>query len=149
VGGHCIPVDPIYFSFAASKVGESAKFIDLANDLNKKRPIEVARQLNNEFSLIGKKVQVIGISYKTNSSDTRETPVFSLISELRRIGSQVIWHDPLVNNYLGESSEPLQIVDLGIICNPHNEIDFTFWKKNKIHVIDLSTSINSKFKKYF
>jgi UDP-N-acetyl-D-glucosamine dehydrogenase len=149
VGGHCIPVDPIYFSYAASEIGEKAELINLASHLNRLRPIEVARQIHEEFLLTGKKVQVAGISYKSNSADVRETPVIPFINELRRLGATVLWYDPLVQSYENETSSELTDVDLGIICNPHNGINFDYWKKKNCRIIDLSTSSDLGFGKYF
>lgn len=149
VGGHCIPVDPIYLSYAARGVGLGTQFIDLANKINRQRPKDVARQIFAEFELKSKSIQVVGISYKTNTPDMRESPVPIFINELRELGAKVIWHDPLVRSFAEETSESLQKVDLGIICNPHNIINFDFWKIHQVKVLDLSTSSNTGFEKYF
>jgi UDP-N-acetyl-D-glucosamine dehydrogenase len=149
VGGHCIPVDPIYLSYAASLAGENAQFIDLATKINQNRPREVAREINSKFNLRNKSIQVIGISYKANTDDMRESPVPKLIEEFRLIGASVIWHDPLVKSYKDEVSSPVLKVDLGVICSPHDGISLDFWKKNEVKVIDLSIYPEIGFGKFF
>jgi UDP-N-acetyl-D-mannosaminuronate dehydrogenase len=79
----------------------------------------------------------------------RESPVPIFIQELRNLGAEVIWHDPLVNTFKNEYSSPLQIVDLGIICSKHSTIDLSLWSKEKVSVLDLSISSNTGFSKFF
>lgn len=125
IGGHCIPIDPIYLSSAAKKVGLPLRFIDLANQVNQKMPLEfVSRALEKIGSLNGKKILVIGIAYKANISDVRETPAVSLISELKLKGALVNWHDDLVKEWHGEKSVALDAsFDLAIIVTLHNYVD--------------------------
>jgi UDP-N-acetyl-D-glucosamine dehydrogenase len=141
VGGHCIPVDPIYLSHIAESVGIEPKFIKLANSMNLNIPSVVAHQINNfiQGGLSGKKVQIAGIAYKPGVPDMRESPVVYLIKELKKLGGEVIWCDPLVSEYNGEKSTPLTLdIDLGLIITPHEEFDFSIWKNSKIQVLDLS-----------
>lgn len=143
VGGHCIPVDPSYLSFAVEKLGGSAEFIDLANKVNLEMPKYIAERIQNEVGgiLSGKKVQIAGISYKSEVSDLRESPALLLISELRKLGAVVDWHDPIVNKWSGEKSSALKSdIDLGLIITPHKVIDFTPWKQNGVKVLDLSAT---------
>jgi len=141
VGGHCIPVDPIYLSHIAESVGIEPKFIKLANSMNLNIPSVVAHQINNfiQGGLSGKKVQIAGIAYKPGVPDMRESPVVYLIKGLKKLGGEVIWCDPLVSEYNGEKSTPLTLdIDLGLIITPHEEFDFSIWKNSKIQVLDLS-----------
>jgi UDP-N-acetyl-D-glucosamine dehydrogenase len=141
VGGHCIPVDPIYLSYIAKSVGIEPKFIELANSTNLNMPSVVARQINNfiQGGLSGKRIQIAGIAYKPNVPDMRESPVLCLIKELEKFGGEVIWCDPLVGEINGEISTPLKLnIDLGLIVTPHEEFDFSIWKNSKIQVLDLS-----------
>ncbi len=146
VGGHCIPVDPIYLSHIAESVGIEPKFIKLANSTNLNRPSVVARQINNfiQGGLSGKRIQIAGIAYKPGVPDMRESPVLYLIKELEKLGGEVIWCDPLVSEFNGEKSTPLKLdIDLGLIVTPHEEFDFSIWKNSKIQVLDLSPNLTN------
>jgi UDP-N-acetyl-D-glucosamine dehydrogenase len=105
VGGHCIPVDPIYLEKAAEDAGAEANFIKLANEVNLKMPVEIANRVIVEIggSIKGKRVLVCGIAYKSNISDTRETPSEILVDYLQSQGANVSWHDPLVESWRSES----------------------------------------------
>lgn len=146
VGGHCIPVDPSYLSYAATKSGVTANFIELANTTNLSMVRNVIDRikltLNKSFSEIS--VQVAGIAYKPGVSDLRESPALELIMELRNAGANVTWHDPLVKSWNGENSSKLsELIDLGLIVTPHDQIDFSIWKKGRIQVFDLSANSNN------
>jgi UDP-N-acetyl-D-glucosamine dehydrogenase len=143
VGGHCIPVDPGYLAFSAEQVGVDSKFINLANKINISRPKEVADRIRIHLggSLKGKRIQIAGITYKPNVSDLRESPALELIKELRTLGAEVLWHDPHIQAFSSEYSQPLVTsIDLGLIVIPHNAIDFTIWKNSNTRVLDLSAN---------
>lgn len=141
VGGHCIPVDPSYLSFAVEELGGKAGFIDLANKINLHMPEYLSKRINKELDgLPGKVIQIAGIAYKPGVSDIRESPALLLISELRKFGAEVIWHDPMVKEWSGEKSVDLSSqIDLGLIVTPHAIIDFNPWK-NGVKVFDLSAT---------
>jgi len=122
VGGHCIPVDPSYLSFAANDKGVAADFIDLANKVNLDMPKYVVSRIesDNGGSLKGKKVQVIGVAYKPNVADVRETPAELVINELKSRGANVNWHDPIVSKWRGEISEPLGGADFAVLVTRHS-----------------------------
>jgi UDP-N-acetyl-D-glucosamine dehydrogenase len=141
VGGHCIPVDPTYLSYIAAKSGANANFIELANQTNMMMPKNVALRIKDEFggSVEGQKIQVAGIAYKPDVEDMRESPAIQLIGELRKLGADVTWHDPLVQEYQNEKSVQLETdIDIGLIVTPHKLIDFSIW--NKAKVLDLSAN---------
>ena len=125
VGGHCIPVDPSYLAAKAKEIGASTRFIDLANEINLSRPsyfVGVATGMLG--SLASKKVVVIGVAYKPDVADVRETPADALISLLRSAGADVVWHDHLVGQWKGEASAALAAgYDLAILVNPHSGTD--------------------------
>ena len=150
VGGHCIPVDPSYLSFAAEKVGVEASFINLANNVNASMPEYLAARISELLggSVSGKTIQVAGISYKADVADTRESPALKLISLLRGAGAKVSWHDQVVGEWNGESSTPLSSVDLGVIATAHDGVDYSAWKNEKTMVIDVSTSPNTGWPKF-
>ncbi len=150
VGGHCIPVDPSYLSFAAEKVGVEASFINLANKVNASMPEYLAGRISGLLggSVSGKTIQVAGISYKADVADTRESPALKLISLLRGAGAKVSWHDQVVGEWNGESSTPLSSVDLGVIATAHDGVDDSAWKNEKTMVIDASTAPHTGWPKF-
>jgi UDP-N-acetyl-D-glucosamine dehydrogenase len=127
VGGHCIPVDPLYLAEAARAAGAPTRFIELADEINLSMPTYfVGRASEMLGGLKDKKVLVIGVSYKPNVADTRETPVEALIAGLAKSGSVVSWHDDLVKNWNGQSSVALGSgFDLAILATPHDYLDLS------------------------
>jgi len=127
VGGHCIPVDPLYLSNRAREIGAPTRFIDLADQINQEIPgYFVGRAEEKIDGLNGKKVLVIGVSYKPNVDDVRESPVEALIAGLKQKGAHVFWHDDLVKEWNGEKSVALsKEYDLAIIATPHTYLDLT------------------------
>jgi UDP-N-acetyl-D-glucosamine dehydrogenase len=127
IGGHCIPVDPLYLASKAHEIGAPAKMINLANQVNQEMPgYFVGRAEERLGRLKAKKVLVIGVSYKPNVVDVRESPVEALISGLKKKGAQVLWHDDLVKEWNGEKSVALSSdFDLAIIATPHDYLDLT------------------------
>ena len=127
IGGHCIPVDPLYLAEKAQKIGAPTNFIDLATKVNLDMPkyfVNIAEERLG--SLKGKKVLVVGVSYKTNIADVRETPVAALIAGLRLKDAEVFWHDDLVEDWDGEKSVALSNkYDLAILATPHDYLDLT------------------------
>jgi UDP-N-acetyl-D-glucosamine dehydrogenase len=127
IGGHCIPVDPIYLATAAKSIGVPTRLIDLAHQINQEMPgYFVGRAEEKIGGLKDKKVLVIGVSYKPNMADIRETPVEALILGLRNKGAEVFWHDDLVKEWNDEKSVALSdVYDLAIIATPHAYLDLT------------------------
>ena len=125
VGGHCIPVDPSYLVAKAQELKVPTRFIDLANDLNQSLATYftgVAAGILGELK--GKKIVVVGVAYKPEVADVRETPAEGLIRELRARGADVKWHDDLIQEWNGESSVSLSSdFDLAILANPHSNTD--------------------------
>ena len=126
VGGHCIPVDPLYLSNKAREIGAPTRFINLADQINREMPgYFVGRAEEKLGGLKNKKILVVGVSYKPNVVDVRETPVSALINGLREKGAQVSWHDDLVKDWNDEKSVDLKPgFDLAIIATPHTYMDF-------------------------
>jgi UDP-N-acetyl-D-glucosamine dehydrogenase len=127
VGGHCIPVDPIYLSDKAREIGAPTRFIDLADEINQEMPGYFVNRAEEQFGeLEGKKVLVLGVSYKPNVADVRETPVKALILGLKEKGAKVSWHDDLVKEWNGDKSVPLSSdFDLAILATPHDYLDLS------------------------
>ena len=124
VGGHCIPVDPSYLAHVANQVGVPATFIKRANEVNLAMPAYVVKRVIEGFgnSIASKSVIVIGVSYKANVADTRETPAAAVIDVLRNNGATVVWHDDLVGTWRGESSAPMAAHDIAVVVTRHDGV---------------------------
>jgi UDP-N-acetyl-D-glucosamine dehydrogenase len=140
-GGHCIPVDPIYLANAAKAVGAPSRFIELADQINQEMPgYFVGRAEERLGSLKSKKVLVVGVSYKPNVADVRESPVKGLIAGLRRKNADVSWHDDLVKEWNGEKSVALSNdFDLAIIATPHDYLNLA--KLGDVPILNTRSSI--------
>jgi UDP-N-acetyl-D-glucosamine dehydrogenase len=125
VGGHCIPVDPSYLAHVANAVGVPATFIKRANEVNLAMPAYVVKRVvaGSGGSVKGEKVVVVGVSYKSNVADTRETPAAAVIDLLRELGATVTWHDDLVGTWRGESSSPIAGADIAVVVTMHDGVD--------------------------
>ena len=125
VGGHCIPVDPSYLAHVAEGLGVPATFIQRANEVNLEMPKYIVARVANDNggTLSGKSVQVIGVAYKPNVADTRETPAELVIEELRRQGAKVSWHDLVVGKWHGEESRALGGSEIAIVVTLHDTLD--------------------------
>ncbi|MEX1017866.1 MAG: nucleotide sugar dehydrogenase [Phycisphaeraceae bacterium] len=101
LGGHCIPIDPFYLTWKAREVGHTTRFIELAGQVNHQMPDYVIQRtmlaLNSQGkAVLGANVLVLGLAYKPDVDDVRESPSFALIRQLRRLGATVAYHDPHV-----------------------------------------------------
>jgi UDP-N-acetyl-D-glucosamine dehydrogenase len=115
VGGHCIALDPLYLSWRVAQLGQRARFVELADSVNRGMPDHVVARLASALaerarSLEGAKVLVYGASYKRGVADTRESPVFPVLHGLRSQGADVSYMDPLVPELHGDGLE-LRSVD--------------------------------------
>jgi UDP-N-acetyl-D-glucosamine dehydrogenase len=130
VGGHCIPVDPSYLAHVANEVGVPATFIKRANEVNLAMPAYVVKRVvaGSGGSIKGKKVIVIGVSYKSNVADIRETPAAGVIDLLRAQGATVTWHDDLVGSWRGETSAPIKGADIAVLVTKHDGLDLAALK---------------------
>jgi len=125
VGGHCIPVDPTYLATVAEEHGVPATFIRRANEVNLEISEYIVRRVSadNGGQLRGKNVLVVGVAYKPNVADVRETAAELIIEHLRNQGAVVSWHDEIVGNWKGESSAPLQGADIAVVVTKHDSVD--------------------------
>ena len=144
VGGHCIPVDPSYLAHVAKGLGVPATFIERANLVNLEMPNYIIARVvkDNGGSLKGKKVQVIGVSYKSNIADTRETPAEIMIESLKAAGAIVSWHDPLVKTWNGTDSAPLGGSDIAIVVTKHDLLSEGVIKASAPYVFDTTGKIS-------
>ncbi|HJT26781.1 MAG TPA: nucleotide sugar dehydrogenase [Pyrinomonadaceae bacterium] len=145
IGGHCIPLDPHYLSWKARQHGFDSRFIGLAEEVNSRMPEHVvqlvADGLNDERKAMkGSNVLLLGVAYKKDINDVRESPALSIIDRLRAKGANVRYHDPFVSElrfddaHTDSSGEPLnsvpltndelQSADCVIIVTDHSDIDY-------------------------
>ena len=144
VGGHCIPIDPTYLAYSAHMKGATARFIELANQVNLDMPNFILKRCIHELSTLkGKKVLLAGISYKSNISDTRESPAETIYSLLKEAGAQVFWYDPLVEDWRPNKIVDLQNenFDLAIFQTVHDVMDLSLVRKSANVIFDCTGKI--------
>jgi UDP-N-acetyl-D-glucosamine dehydrogenase len=144
LGGHCIPIDPFYLTWKAREYDISTRFIELAGEVNTTMPRYVIERLssalNERFarSLKGARLLVLGVAYKKNVDDTRESPTLKIMELLEARGASVAYHDPFVPEipssrehpeFAGRRSEALTAeaarrFDAALICTDHDEVDY-------------------------
>ena len=145
--GHCLPVDPFYLSWKARQYDFYTEFIELAGKVNQNMPyfcrslISQALNHGRELSLKGSKVLILGVAYKPNVRDTRESPALKLIELLRNAGAEVAYHDPFVPELAeqGLSSVALDPAehDCVVIVTAHSAIDYEQVVEQAPLVVDL------------
>ena len=143
VGGHCIPVDPSYLAFVAAEKGVPATFIERANAVNLEMPKYIVDRVmrDNKGSVKNKKVQVVGVAYKPDVADVRETPAELVIKELKAQGAITSWHDPIVKKWLGEGSSPLGGSEISIVVTLHSEMNKNAILQSAPYVFDTTGKI--------
>ncbi len=125
VGGHCIPVDPTYLAAVAEEHGAPATFIRRANEVNLAMSKYVVDRVAADHggNLQGKTVLVVGVSYKPDVADVRETAAELVIKHLRAAGAVVSWHDDVVGEWKGEKSSSLGGADIALVVTKHSNVD--------------------------
>ena len=126
VGGHCIPIDPIYLAQKAEVLGAPAKFIRQANLVNEQMPMYVLQRLKEllDGNLKSKKICLVGLSYKADVTDLRQSPSLVLLKELENIGANVVFHDEIVKDFNEVKSAPLTPngFDLTLVAICHSNL---------------------------
>ena len=145
VGGHCIPVDPSYLAYSALSAGVEPRFINLANRVNLEMPKAIVSRISAEISenLRGKKVLICGVAYKSDISDTRESPAEILLEELISVGAKVSWYDPNVPSWLSTQREEViqSTFDVSIVTVLHSSMDIEAIKNSANFVFDCTGKI--------
>jgi UDP-N-acetyl-D-glucosamine dehydrogenase len=143
VGGHCIPVDPSYLADVAEKAGVQATFIQRANEVNLDMPKYIAGRVekDNGGSLKGKKVLIVGVAYKPNVADTRETPAELLINALEKRGAVVTWNDPVVGSWHGKDSVALSGANIAVVVTKHDAVSAAEILKSAPYVFDTTGKV--------
>ncbi len=137
VGGHCLPVDPSYLSWKVKQtVGDHFRFIELANDVNEHMPAHVVNRISSilnekQMAVSGSRILVLGLSYKKNTGDMRESPSFAVCSSLQRLGAHVRVADSWVPTYhdvpwdrVELTDEEIGGADLVVIVTDHDDVDY-------------------------
>jgi UDP-N-acetyl-D-glucosamine dehydrogenase len=124
IGGHCIPVDPQYLALKANEIGTPLRFIELATTVNNSRPsffVEIAEEKLR--GVLNKKILIVGLAYKPNVPDLRESPALKIIEILRSKGAIVCWHDEIIGKWNDESSCPVsKDFDLLMVVTLHDGV---------------------------
>lgn len=137
VGGHCIPIDPNYLSYKVRLLGYQFRFVELAQEINARMPTYVAARAQEMLNNVGKPVKgsrilLLGVTFKPNIADERESPARPLGKRLRELGAELHYHDPFVERW-SVNGEPLERVadldaavvsaDLVVVVQPHTSFD--------------------------
>jgi UDP-N-acetyl-D-glucosamine dehydrogenase len=158
IGGHCIPIDPLYLSWKLKSLNYTARFIELADSINSRMPEHVvtlvADGLNDDGrALNGARVLVLGVAYKKDINDLRESPALDVITELAARHAQVTYHDPWVPaiavNGLSLETQPLtaeslQAADCVVITTDHTSFDWDFVSANARLVVDTRNALKGR-----
>ena len=144
VGGHCIPVDPLYLTWWARQNGSKAVFVELADSINHEMPKYVAERAFAmvEPSIKSPKVLILGVAYKPGISDVRETPISELRDHLVSKGAIVGWHDPLVLTWEGTSPVNLEWeCDVAILATRQPSMNLDELVARGVQILDCTNSI--------
>ena len=163
LGGHCIPIDPFYLTWRAKQFGQETHFIKLAGEINTAMPAYVVACLEMEMKsrfdqeLNGASILLVGLAYKKNVNDTRESPAFVLIEQLEEKGAQVEYYDPYVPEILKTrehadlagrksiewSEKRIQTYDAALICTDHDDVDYNNLLNNSRLIVDTRNAIGA------
>ena len=156
LGGHCIPLDPYYLSWKAREYGFHTSMIESSMMVNDRMPeycVERANKILNRFkkALNGSKILILGVAYKQDIDDYRESPAIRVLKELEKEGADVVYFDPYVLEYSdhgivkkGEielTDELIKSSDLVIITTAHTNVDYKFVQKNAKVIFDTKNAM--------
>ncbi|HSH05939.1 MAG TPA: nucleotide sugar dehydrogenase [Anaerolineae bacterium] len=153
LGGHCIPIDPLYLSWKLRTIGYKTRFIDVAQEINDFMPHHVINKTNDALnedckSIKNSNILIIGVSFKPNVSDVRESPALKIIELLANKGAHVTYHDPLVPQlrvgdtlYQSVSLTTAADADCAIIVTNHQNIDWHWVQKNVPVIVDTRNAL--------
>lgn len=165
LGGHCIPIDPFYLTWKAREFGQQTRFIELAGEINTAMPDHVVRvafeALNNEGkSIKGSRILILGLAYKANVDDDRESPTYKLIQKFETLGAKVEYHDPFVPviprtrehaEYAGRKSVGAVTPDhdLIVLSTGHDAYKSMDFSQYAIPIVDTRNCIRERPAKYY
>ena len=163
LGGHCIPIDPFYLTWKAKEFGVKTKFIELAGEINSQMPQWVIDKIidalnSKQMSINKSKILILGIAYKKDVNDTRESPSLEIIKILKNLGSYVEYSDPYVPEILNLrkykfkmknikiSPTKISTYDAIVIATDHSDFDYEMILKNAKIIIDTRNVFAKHFK---
>src|SRR6266536_4297508 len=158
LGGHCIPIDPFYLTWKAREVGQATRFIELAGEVNRSMPDYVTHRVQTALNERGKavkgsKILVLGLAYKPDVDDVRESPSFELIEKLEALGANVDYHDPHVPathkmrhhdlhmKSIVLSPQTLKMYDCIVVATHHQAYDWQMIADNASLIIDTRNAL--------
>lgn len=156
LGGHCIPLDPYYLSWKAREYGFHTSMIESSMMVNDRMPEYCAERAskilnNSKKSMNGSRILILGVAYKQDIDDFRESPAIHVIEELEKLGAEVCFYDPYVSEYtengklkVGErelSIELLKQVDLVMVTTAHTNVDYIFVQKYSKAIFDTKNAM--------
>ncbi len=158
LGGHCIPIDPFYLTWKAREVGMPTRFIELAGEVNRAMPDYVVQRtalaLNDRGKAVkGSKILVLGLAYKPDVDDVRESPSFELIEKLMHLGARIDYHDPHVPathkmrhhdlhmKSIALTKDSLQAYDCVIVATHHSAYDWPMIAGNAKLIVDTRNAL--------
>lgn len=158
LGGHCIPVDPHYLAWKMRGLNYKTRFIEVASDVNSEMPAfwvrKVAEQLNHDSkALRGSRVLVLGVAYKRDIDDTRESPAVDMIRLLRDQGAQVRYHDPYVPAFQDDGGdmesveltpEEIEAADCVVIATDHSNVDYGVVARRARRIVDTRNVLSKR-----
>jgi UDP-N-acetyl-D-glucosamine dehydrogenase len=157
LGGHCIPIDPLYLSWKLRALNYTAKFIELASEINTGMPRYVVGKVQDALNthvkaLNGSKILVLGAAYKPDVDDLRESPALDVIGLLRQKGADVSYHDPYIAHIYHDDWDMDCIRDLDtaipdadcvVIITDHKNYDYEHILENAVLVVDSRNALGS------
>jgi UDP-N-acetyl-D-glucosamine dehydrogenase len=158
IGGHCIPIDPLYLSWKLKTMNYTARFIELASEVNTAMPLyvitKIADALNDDSkSIRGSKIAVLGVAYKRDVDDVRESPALDIIQLLQEKGAQVSYHDPYVPSIRLEHNTHMESVELSetwlnsadcvVVVTDHTSYDWQWVVSNSKLIFDSRNATGS------
>jgi UDP-N-acetyl-D-glucosamine dehydrogenase len=155
LGGHCIPVDPHYLAWKMRGLNYKTRFIDLAGELNTEMPLFWVRKVGEALNQTGRAVRgssvlVVGIAYKKDIEDLRESPALDIISLLEQQGARVSYHDPFVPSFEEDghrfssvplSAEVIQAADCVMIVTDHSSLDYDLIRRSARSIVDTRNAL--------
>ena len=156
LGGHCIPIDPLYLSWKMRGLNYEARFVELADKVNAEMPRHVVMKvmdgLNDDGkALMGARVLILGVAYKSDIDDVRESPALLIIEQLRKKGADVVYNDPHIPELSGElegnlhsvplSEEELARTDCVVVVTAHSAYDWSWVAEHAGLVVDTRNAL--------
>ncbi|TVM03324.1 MAG: UDP-N-acetyl-D-glucosamine dehydrogenase [Candidatus Brocadia sp. WS118] len=162
LGGHCIPIDPMYLSWVAKKNGFELRFIALADQINSAMPEFVVEKITDalndaEKSVKGSNIHILGVAYKKDVDDLRESPALEIMNILRSKGAKISYTDPYIQEITYQklsikskplSKEVLSKVDCAVIVTDHSNFDYNLIVSSSKLIVDTRNALKNIHKKH-